>query len=254
MQLTITELQSFNVEILKVVAQICEEENIPYIGMFGTLLGAIRHRGTIPWDADVDIAVPITHLENFLGIMEEKLPYKYIVDYRINNKHKRLFPRIGLRGYDTKELHVDVYPIIGLPESINKQKELFFLIRKVVGLAGIKRYEYAGFRGLLTNIIRSSTSFITESSLCKWYDLLCNRYPYSKAITVGCSNAADGYKRVYKKIDIEDTILTDYSDFQIRIPANYDKILRILFNNYMEFPPEKERQEALNKIYIIKEV
>lgn len=254
MELTIEELQQYNTKFLKEVVKICEEDNIPYIGMFGTLIGAVRHKGTIPWDADVDIAVPITQLNRFVQAMEEKLPNEYWVDYRKGNKHERLFPRIGLKKYETRYAHVDVYPIIGLSESIEDQKRLFSKIERVVRLSTIKRYRYKGKKELVAKIARAVSFPISEKKLISKYDQLCRKYSYDEAKIVGCSNAASGYKRTFQKKDIEDTMLTDYSDFKIRIPKNYDTVLKIIYNDYMTYPPKSEIDEAIKKTYFLDEV
>lgn len=254
MKCSIEDLQKYGSEMLKEVALICEQENIPYIGMFGTMLGAVRHKGPIPWDYDIDIAVPVKEMERFVDVLSAKLPEQYWVDFRTNNPHKRIFPRIGLKKYSTKELHIDVYPIIGLPDSLNKQKILFLRIRYIVGLVGIKSYSYTGKKGRKARIIKALTPFITESFLMRRYDRLCRKYSYEAAKTVGCSNAASGYKRTFLKQELEKTILFDYESFKIRIPAEYEKVLHILFGDYMSFPPESERNEALNKKYEIEEL
>ena len=251
MELTIKDLQQYNTNLLRVVSQICEEEKIPYIGMFGTMLGAVRHKGTIPWDADVDIAVPVCMIDRFVRVMESRLPNEYWVDYRKNNKHKRLFPRIGLKQYETRVVHVDVYPLIGLPDSIEKQKHLFSNIQRVVRLATVKRYKYAGKKEIKAKIARLLSLTISEDRLMNWYDFLCNKYAYEDSQLIGCSNAASGYKRTYNKDDIEDTIMVEYEDFQIRIPRKYDLILTILYKDYMKYPPQNEIDNAINEKYIV---
>ena len=251
LRLSISELQQYNNAVLRDVHNICEEENVPYIAMFGTMLGAVRHNGPIPWDYDIDIMVPVTQMDRFVETMEKRLPAKYWVDFRKENEHVRIFPRVGLSSYKTTLLHVDVFPLIGLPDSLKAQKKLFYWIRKVVGIVGVKAYQYEGSKNWEAKLVKCLTFMISEKTLARWYDKLCRKYNYDSAAIVGCSVAADGYKRTFLKEEIEDTILVPYADFQIRIPRNYDKVLKTLYQDYMTFPPLQEREDFLNRTYYV---
>ena len=109
-------------EMLKTVAEICEKNNIRWYMAYGSTLGAIRHGGPIPWDYDIDIYVPECDLDTFLSAMKRELPSKYWVDYREGRGPYRAFPRIGLTGYETEILHIDVYRLGGLPDDPKKLK------------------------------------------------------------------------------------------------------------------------------------
>ena len=70
-ELTIKETQQISLEILHTVAEICEEQQIRYALIYGTLIGAVRHHGYIPWDDDVDIMMPRPDYERFLEYMKQ---------------------------------------------------------------------------------------------------------------------------------------------------------------------------------------
>lgn len=70
-ELTIREIQLVSLEILHTVATICEEQNFRYSLIYGTLIGAIRHHGYIPWDDDVDIMMPRRDYDRFFRIHED---------------------------------------------------------------------------------------------------------------------------------------------------------------------------------------
>ena len=100
MKLTINEIQEYGSKMLREVAEICERNHIRWFMAYGSVLGAIRHSGPIPWDYDIDIYVPEYDLDAFLKTMEEELSDRYWIDYRQSKSNARAFPRIGLKGYE----------------------------------------------------------------------------------------------------------------------------------------------------------
>src|SRR5690554_3534688 len=125
MKLTLKELQGLETEMLKEVAEICEKHHIDYFLAYGSLLGAIRHNGPIPWDTDVDIVIPFAQLALFLKVVREELSDKFYVDFHDTNKnYLRFFPRIGMSGYESRQLHLDVFLITGAPKHKEEQKIL----------------------------------------------------------------------------------------------------------------------------------
>ena len=76
MESSLRKLQKIEADILQVVSKICDEEQIRYYLSSGTLLGAVRHQGFIPWDDDIDIMIPRPDYERFLRVASEKLPPK----------------------------------------------------------------------------------------------------------------------------------------------------------------------------------
>lgn len=81
MKLTIQEIQTIETEMLKEVHDICERNGIDYFLAYGSVLGAVRHGGPIPWDTDLDIIVPIDQFSKFENLMYEELPEKFYLEY-----------------------------------------------------------------------------------------------------------------------------------------------------------------------------
>ena len=75
--LEIKETQACLLNIAKEFDRICTKHNIPYYMIFGTMIGAIRHKGFIPWDDDMDFGVPIEYYKQLEAILEIELPYPY---------------------------------------------------------------------------------------------------------------------------------------------------------------------------------
>ena len=126
-------LQLTELEILKEAVRVCETNGLRYFLMSGTLLGAVRHGGFIPWDDDVDIAMPRRDYEQFLHLCKEQLDPKYYVHcnstdrfywlpYAKIRKHNTIFDEVDLAHLDVpKGIYVDVFPL----DNANTQASLF---------------------------------------------------------------------------------------------------------------------------------
>ena len=248
------QLQKIGTDMLRQVAQICEEENINYCLFFGSMLGAVRHHGPIPWDYDIDIAVHENDMDRFIDVMEKRLPKDYWVDFRSKYDTPKCFARIGRRGFDTFSLHIDVYRMVGFPDSIRKSKVIVKCGRLLLEMRLVKDANLAYYKGkkkFLIRIYRILLLPVRSDVIVKLFDALCKRYPYEKMNKVGLNACKLGIKYLYDKRMIDDTILVDYEDFKVRIPREYDAILRDIFGNYMQFPDKKQIEDAMNRDYIL---
>ena len=126
-----TKLQKIILDIFLEVKKLCEENDITYYGIAGTCLGAVRHGGFIPWDDDLDIAVPIEEIDRFISLAKEKLPkHLTIVSYHSHPHFPRMFVRITdnrtsyvqpYMRYYPDEYHgifIDVMPMTGKGEGL----------------------------------------------------------------------------------------------------------------------------------------
>lgn len=255
--LTISEIQEYGSEMLRVVASICEKNSVKWFMAYGSMLGAIRHHGPIPWDYDIDIYVPESELPVFLQVMERELPPKYWIDYRNNTKHDRAFPRIGLRGYETEILHIDVYRLGGLPDDpkeykrFTKYSRLLFVTWKSKTL-DINYYYPDKKRRLISKTVKGLTWFIPLKTVLKLIDKQVGRIPMDKATIVASPLTTRSRKRMHDPLVFSESILVKYSDFFVRVPRDYEKYLTVQFGNWKAYPPLEERELALKKTFIIR--
>ena len=125
LKLTLKEIQEVETEMVREISRICKEHKIPYFLHCGSALGAVRHHGPIPWDSDVDVIVPYHRCRDFCDAMRRNLPEKFCLYFHDTDPHYvALFPRIGLAGYSSKIMHVDVFRLIGI-SSIKWKQNLF---------------------------------------------------------------------------------------------------------------------------------
>lgn len=250
----IAELQLIGTDMLRSVIGICEEEKIGYCLFFGSMLGAVRHHGPIPWDYDIDIAVHENEMDRFISIMNEKLPKEYWVDFRSAYDTPKCFARIGLTGFDTRSLHIDVYRMVGFPDSIKKSKLIVKYGRLLLEMRLVKDANleyYSGKKKKKIQLLRKILLPISTEAIVKRFDALCKKYPYEKSDKVGLNACKGGIKYIYDKKMIDDTILVPYEDFQVRVPRAFDEILRGCYGDYMKYPSQEIIDGAIEQNYIL---
>lgn len=259
MILTMKELQKYGSEILNAVSEVCENNNITWFMAYGSLLGAIRHEGPIPWDYDIDIYVPNDDIPRFVEVMKEQLPDKFWVDYRDDSLKKRSFPRIGLKGYDTEILHVDVYRLSGLPNNplmfklFASYSRLLFVIWKS-RMVDIDNYYPDSKRRIVSKTVKKLTRWISSDWVIDQLDKQAGRIPLRTAAYASCPYETQQLnKRVPKEI-FESSMLVEYDNFEVRVPQKYEDYLRIEYGEWRALPPVKERERQLNKQFLIEEL
>ena len=120
------QLQLVELDIVALFQKICEKHHLRYIMFGGTMLGAIRHKGFIPWDDDIDVAMPRPDYEKFIQIVAEELPEGYdFRNYKHDEKYNRYFSRLvdkHVKVYNAsysltkiESAWIDIFPLDGMP-------------------------------------------------------------------------------------------------------------------------------------------
>ena len=248
------EVWKTELELLYVIDKVCREKGLEYYACGGTLLGAIRHNGFIPWDDDVDIAMPrndyeylISHPELFekpiqLLISNNKENY-YEGWARIHNIDTAvIYPRkkgdIATRG-----IYIDIFPLDNVSSFDRAKKDRRY--SKVVNTIGHAISFNVNPNILLqvlnklnnyTHLIKPEKLFYIINKRAIKENNNMTKYKMCKVVNTYCVE-----KDCYLFEDWEDAVETEFEFLKIRIPARYDSILSRNFGNYMEFPPENKR-------------
>ena len=257
---SLQELQDEVSGVLRATITVCEENGITYYGQAGTVLGAVRHKGPIPWDYDADLVIPSNEIHRFVEVCREKLPDKYWVNFHTTNPEGFMqFPRVGLKGWSTDHLHVDIFQLIGLPDDRETQ---LALIDEGVRYRNEKKRYQQGFRGTVAffkngnvgegfasagRLLGKNTGFMEKM------DEFCVRYPYEKANYVMNPFGKYRAKNIFRKEVYGQGQKVPYLDFEIRIPDEVDFYLKQYYGDYMQFPPQEKIDASMHHVFVVEE-
>lgn len=258
----LSKLQEAEFDILKVFVRICEENNLRYFLCYGSMIGAVRHQGFIPWDDDVDVAMPRPDYERFSQIADEVLPnHLYFSTYKLGKDHITLSSMIMNKNQDFT-LHnagkvmktgawMDVLAIDGAPKpGIGRMVFLIkFLYRRTMcqlshfdEVVNIQKarpwYEKAVIKFAQISKIEKHL----DSVKCgrKYHELL-SRIPYDEAEEVATFQGDQRLEGVMSKAIYGNGTKYKYEDIYVVGPEDYDKYLKCYYSDYMTPPPMESR-------------
>lgn len=251
-----TKLQERILEIFKCIDEICRENNIRYYAIGGTCLGAVRHNGFIPWDDDMDIAMPRPDFERFFEIAPQKMPaHLKVIAKHDAATYGNFFYKIHditstfIESKDENEpsrykgVYIDVMPLDGLPACwINRM--LHFLKLRINGklnyirIYGLKPEEA---RNWLWMLIKRGVDQKPYYYYFEKREDLLKKYKFDKS-----KYSCYGWSRRCRKImflveDFRDYVLIPFESSEMRCPKGYGHFLEIMFGDYMKLPPEEKR-------------
>ncbi len=259
-------LQMIELDILKVVASICDTHGLKYYLAEGTLLGAVRHAGFIPWDDDIDVVIPREDYEKFIRLAKTELPeymgLKYFQNSNTNEKDMTFFIHPCDNRYtvtwktvaekDEKILPVwiDIGPLDGLPKNKIQQRlhllRMLFLHKLVrcslcTHISTDRKLAWWKKAGIfLIRCIRLDK--LNTKRLLKKYDDTAKIYPYSKSeMTINYASEY-GTRAICPKRWYGEGKMVQFEDTEFRIPEKAKKILAQEYGDYMMLPPESERK------------
>lgn len=257
MKYTLTEVQDIVMEALQATIEVSDKNNLLYYAQAGTVLGAIRHQGPIPWDHDADLIVPNNMIDAYAECLASELPSRFYVDYyKIGSKSQRQFPRIGLKGYDTRLVHLDIFRLVGLPNERSEQEQYLKEVNvEGKSLARIRDYSVARLlkrKDVNGAFCRLGLKGPNVRERLTIFDEMCNRYPYEEAEYVANPSGKYGVKNIFKKEVYGEGILVDFKNFKIRIPSMYDPYLKQYYKDYMKTPPQEEIDKEMSRVFVAK--
>lgn len=255
--LSLKEHQDIMLRLMTEYHAFCVEHDLRYFLAYGTLIVAVRHKGFIPWDDDVDIVMPRPDYDRLIEFSKIS-SHTEIVTF--HNTHGYYHPFTYANIIDTETIMVehqikrqtgkgvflDVFPLDGLPENENRRqrhlKKLMFMqsllsngINVPPGFSTIKNCAKSVLGYLLCGV--------DKVKLAKKIEALAKLYPYedSNDVVHAVALFKAPYRYITPKGDYETSILADFENQKFLIPCGFDTILKRSYGDYMILPPESEQ-------------
>ena len=249
-------------EILKFLDAFCRKNNLTYFLMYGSLIGAVRDKGIIPWDDDIDIMMPRPDYDKLIQICstENILPFK-LFENSIVSEYPHPISRMSDQRYKTNfanekdygiGLFVDIYPLDGVGNDLKRAHKLikkayrnaslcFLTSRKKFGRDNTKskiRMAVKFPAYIWANLLGNHHYIKKSIKLCKEYSYEESKYVSGIAQPFRECNGEN--KNIYLKEWFE-VIETEFEGRKFCIPKGYDKILKMGYGDYMVPLPENQR-------------
>ena len=244
-------VQQTELSILKDVAEFCDNNNIKYCITSGTLLGAVRHSGFIPWDDDIDISMPRADYERFVSLADKFIDGYEIVCTKLNNQYPIAIAKVRKSNTVMKEptmahlninhgVWIDVFPLdkVKNVDKLNERAKMFNLLTTVINYKlGVSKPSkmitrvFCAVFGLLSvanlDKIRTIVMTLEEKTDANFYTSFASNLGPDKLLF-----AHDIYFPL-KKIEFEKEMF--YA------PSNSEHWLSSAYGDYLTLPPEEER-------------
>lgn len=272
-------IQQYGLEILQTFHEICETHQLNYILDFGTLLGAIRHQGFIPWDDDIDVAMPRKDFEMFQKIAPSALPaHMFLQTHDTDSNYYNLIAKIRIPNTDYVENAMQYFDIVHGPWldifiydakfddcELEKQKQKIynkkrsFYPKLINTLYCDPAVDYNFFeqksKQIYQKVIQKAQARQKRVLLMRYLDKqydevtqIIKENPPSNSsgelltYTFPIHSKADEAGLSLNQKDFQNRKLQKFEGFLFYIPKNYDQLLTNRYGNYLELPAVADRK------------
>lgn len=252
------ELQQYMLGILREIDRICKKHNIQYFFGYGSLLGAVRHNGFIPWDDDIDLHMKMEDYFKFIEVCKKELSDEYYIENHSSNVQSyQYWTQFGVKNSTSinmsmSHIHrswgicVDIFPVFPYSKDAKEQKKRQSIFRKMK-LLSIKYYHIGtlkqakGIEKLKKMAHYLVPDWLNLFLFRKYFRELCKEVenPENRCQTIySIYNTPEQY---FENEWLDDIIELEYEGEKYPCPVGYDGYLRTLYGDYMQIPKNKEK-------------
>lgn len=244
------EIKNTQLNILKEFAEVCNKNDLKYYLAYGTLLGAVRHQGYIPWDDDVDVVMPREDYEKFLQLPKEELSKELFVQ-TIDTDKEYLNYYAKIRNSNTTFIEssasdlninhgifIDIFPLDYVSENITAIKKMK-LKKKIIDRRISSCYKFdlkPSIRGGILNKVINCI-FHDINKVIKYREKMIKKFSSGRYVFV----YGEGYDKIVPSEWYGNGTDIMFEGIMFKAPSKYRKLLEAQYGDYMKLPPVEER-------------
>lgn len=254
------DLQLCILDMIKDIDKLCKRHNIEYYVAYGSCLGAVRHKGFIPWDDDFDIILKYDQYQKFLDVCKKELDKKkyfvqtpetepnYTLSFsKIRNIKTTLIEESNKDEDIVNGVYIDVFPLVGYPK--NKIKRKILEINRAFTLSANRNVINNKF---LHSIFLIILKIFGRKKILNYCTKRCVKYSCDSCDELISIFDGDGISiSVYDKKVLGKPKIVKFEDISLPIPEDYDTYLKIIFGDYMKIPNKEQIELKTHTPYIL---
>lgn len=263
-KIDINECHNILLDIAKVFDKICREHEIPYYMLGGTMLGAVRHNGFIPWDDDMDFGIPREYYNKFIELCLNELKFPYTFKYMDNSEYcilgigkivdmrTSMKERYSISSNERMGINIDVFPLdkTNSDTSFFSRNNILRCIFKLQKILFINSKDRPFCKRVLANIARIIFPF-KKQTLLKYIETKFDKHSKDNDISMYINiSGAWGLKELISIKTFGLPRLYKFENIELYGVEDYDSYLKGLYGNYMKLPPESKRHIHFDNAYI----
>lgn len=245
------------IEVLEIIDDICRRYGLVYYADWGTLLGAVRHKGFIPWDDDIDICMPRPDYDKLIELSKSKLISEEYEVRAIELKNTKYpFTKIinknivvQSKSKEDKNLWIDVFPIDGISDDERKAKEQIKKItmcKQIEYLKNTKCFDIIKENKSKLNkvkkiLLKPFAIILSQRIISKKMIKISKENDYLKTKRLGAYIWGYGEKEILDRSAFEKSIELKFENINISAPIGYHEYLSSIYGDYMKLPPKKKQ-------------
>ena len=264
---SLREMQLIELDILLMFDRYCREHDLQYALYGGTLLGAARHQGFIPWDDDIDLCMERPQYERLIEtVAQHPLPEKYRL-YSIRDEgYAKPFIKIVNTGTSLVQkeddacsgVWIDIFPIDGTPRS---ELACLLVIKRMTFLQGLLQaacsspFEASSLGNKAAKcLLFPAARLLGANRICRRMDALAKKVPYENSVFVGniLWNRAGLTTRQFRDL-FDGYQELPFEGHMLSVQNNYEAVLYGIYGNYRLLPPESSRRQHSVEAYVLDE-
>lgn len=266
-ELTVEEIKTIANDILKYIKGICDDNGIKFFLAYGTAIGAIRHKGFIPWDDDIDIFMERDEFNKFRSLMEKDQSQYKLLYVNADKNYTLPLPKVidtttmwnqtNVREFMPLGVYVDICILDNIPDDINVRKKYFDKLDKKQKLWHFFQYKrnYTA-KDPVTLLKRLINKMVNPKHFAKQLDRISSKYNNANTSNIGQMTYVTTPRdiEVYPKKWFGEGMVVTFCDEEYLVPEKCDKILTQFYGDYMTSPPVSERVSHHTYIAYKKEI